>query len=74
MGWTITEATSDDLVLLTATEARLMRDERNTRLGATDWVGASDINMSSEYTIYRQSLRDVPTQTGFPYSITWPTL
>ena len=74
MGWTITEATSDDLVLLTATEARLMRDERNTRLAATDWVGASDVTMSPEYTSFRQSLRDVPAQGGFPYSITWPTL
>jgi hypothetical protein len=29
--------------------------------------------MSSAWTTYRAALRDVPAQSGFPNSITWPT-
>jgi hypothetical protein len=49
------------------------RKERDKLLSETDWLGNSDITMSSAWTTYRQSLRDVPTQAGFPNSITWPT-
>ena len=29
--------------------------------------------MSDDMKTYRQALRDVPTQAGFPHTITWPT-
>ena len=29
--------------------------------------------MSDEWRTYRQALRDVPTQEGFPNTVTWPT-
>ena len=50
-----------------------IRSERNFLLAKTDWTSASDLTMSSDMTAYRQALRDVPTQAGFPTSITWPT-
>ena len=49
------------------------REERDKLLLETDWMGNSDVTMSSAWTTYRQSLRDVPSQSGFPNSITWPT-
>jgi hypothetical protein len=36
-------------------------------------VASSDVTMSSDMTTYRQALRDVPAQEGFPFSVTWPT-
>ncbi len=39
----------------------------------TDWMASSDVTMSSDMTTYRQALRDVPAQGGFPFSVTWPT-
>ena len=42
-------------------------------LKESDWVSASDITMSDEWRTYRQALRDVPSQEGFPNDITWPT-
>jgi hypothetical protein len=36
-------------------------------------MGNSDVTMSSAWTTYRAALRDVPAQSGFPNSITWPT-
>ena len=51
----------------------LMRSERNSRLAATDWTANSDVAMSDEMRAYRQALRDVPDQAGFPTDVTWPT-
>lgn len=50
-----------------------VREERDARLAETDWMASSDLTMSSEWTSYRSSLRDVPSQAGFPNTITWPT-
>ena len=48
------------------------RDKRNDLLAATDWTANSDVTMTTEMTAYRQALRDVPTQSGFPSDVTWP--
>ena len=53
-----------------ATEVRKERDEK---LAATDWRASSDLTLSTEWATYRQALRDIPSQAGFPNTITWPT-
>lgn len=54
-----------------------MRDERNRLLLETDWVVARAYEESNpvpeEWQSYRQNLRDLPQQQGFPYNIVWPT-
>ena len=51
-----------------------VRNERNTRLAACDWTQLSDSSAnSSEWSTYRQQLRDLPSTEGFPHSVTWPT-
>jgi len=49
-----------------------VREERDARLAATDWMANSDLTMSDEWRTYRAALRDVPAQAGFPTSVTWP--
>jgi len=59
-----------------ADNAALEATERATRddlLKATDHYGLSDVSMTDAMTAYRQALRDVPQQAGFPQTITWPT-
>ena len=57
-----------------AANARQTRDEK---LGLSDWrvIRASEGGpaVSSDWATYRQALRDVPAQGGFPNTITWPT-
>jgi len=53
--------------------AETARIERNDLLKDTDHYGLSDMTMSAEVAAYRQALRDVPQQAGFPSAITWPT-
>ena len=50
-----------------------VREERDDKLAETDWMANSDVTMSDDWATYRQALRDVPTQAGFPNTITWPT-
>ena len=59
-----------------ADNAALASTERATRddlLKATDHYGLSDVTMTEAMATYRQALRDVPQQEGFPQTITWPT-
>jgi len=49
-----------------------VRKERDEKLSATDWRASSDLTLSTEWANYRQALRDVPLQAGFPNTITWP--
>ena len=49
------------------------RKNRNDLLAETDWTASSDVTMSDAMTAYRQALRDVPAQDGFPTDINWPT-
>ena len=51
-----------------------VRAHRDRLLANTDWTALSDNTMSPEMFAYRQALRDVTAQEGFPYSVVWPTL
>jgi hypothetical protein len=50
-----------------------VREKRDALLAACDWMASSDVTMTSGWVTYRQALRDVPAQTEFPNTITWPT-
>lgn len=54
-----------------------IRSERDQKLTACDWTMLSDSPLSddakTEWQTYRQALRDMPTDSGFPHSVTWPT-
>jgi hypothetical protein len=56
-----------------AQECRV-RFERNARLNASDWTQVADAPVDqTAWATYRQALRDVTQQSGFPWTITWPT-
>ena len=57
---------------LDATAAKSVRTERDSRLAETDFHGLTDNTMSEEMATYRQLLRDIPAQAGFPHEVTWP--
>jgi len=49
-----------------------VRNQRNRLLADTDWMALSDNTMTPEWAAYRQALRDITAQAGFPYSVVWP--
>lgn len=50
--------------------------KRINLLDLSDWSQLPDNNLSvekkAEWVVYRQALRDVPDQEGFPSNINWP--
>ena len=50
-----------------------VRVERDTLIAETDVWALSDRTMTAEQTAYRQALRDITNQAGFPTDVTWPT-
>lgn len=69
--WEAKEAGKDAQLLVYRAEN--MRQFRNEKLAETDWTASSDVTMSDAMKTYRQALRDVPEQSGFPTDINWPT-
>jgi hypothetical protein len=48
------------------------RGQRDLLLSEVDWSAGSDVVMSDAMKAYRQALRDIPQQAGFPDTIEWP--
>ena len=57
-----------DPVVASAIQVRAQRD---ALLEASDSMALAD-RITADWTTYRQALRDVPAQAGFPTSVTWP--
>lgn len=56
--------------------ASMVRSKRNAKLSATDYLVAPGYPISPEdieaVKVYRQALRDIPEQLGFPKNVQWP--
>ena len=56
----------------TSKSTATVRAERDKMLAETDWWATSDRTMSADQLAYRQALRDITAQAGFPNDTTWP--
>ncbi len=69
--------TEGELAEINAQNAQEIRSERNTKLTESDWTQLNDTPLDNdskvEWTVYRQALRDLPSQAGFPHNVVWPT-
>jgi len=51
-----------------------VRSHRNGLLAECDWTQVADAPVDqAAWATYRQELRDITSQAGFPYSVVWPT-
>ena len=54
-------------------KAQSLRLKRDELLTASDWTQVSDAPVNqAAWATYRQALRDIPQQQGFPCEIAWP--
>ncbi|AOK00200.1 tail fiber assembly protein [Burkholderia vietnamiensis] len=60
--------------------AAVVRAKRNSALAVCDWIairqadaGTLSDTQWAAWKSYRQALRDIPTQNGFPSDVAWPT-
>jgi len=65
-GWDVSNLSVEDA-------GRNIRSHRDNLLQQTDWMALSDVTMSPAWASYRQALRDITAQEGYPYSVIWPT-
>lgn len=67
--WVVRDKTSEEL----AEDAQSVRAERNDKLAQSDWTQVADAPVDkAAWATYRQALRDITTQDGFPWTVTWP--
>jgi hypothetical protein len=67
---------AEELAARVQSESFLVRAERNKRLSMTDWTQFADVTIAeplrANILVYRQALRDITTQTNFPFDMVWP--
>ena len=57
-----------------AEQAKSIREQRNQKLKDSDWTQLADSTADkTAWATYRQALRDITAQSGFPWEVTWPT-
>lgn len=58
-------------------QANAVKADRDRMIAGTDWIVTKSAEagepVPESWKTYRQALRDIPAQTGFPFTITWPT-
>jgi len=74
--WVSTPATSEQIAERTTNQSTAVRADRNTRLAACDWTQLTDtpldLDGKSYWALYRETLRMIPQQSGFPWDVQWP--
>lgn len=87
LGPVFTDTTAEDGTVTTAAEheaaykamkdaeqAKNVREQRNTKLAECDWTQLADSTADKPaWATYRQALRDITAQAGFPWTVEWPT-
>lgn len=69
--WTVRPPTEQE----TSAKAIEVRAERNRLLTDSDWTQVKDAPVDqAAWAAYRQALRDITQQAGFPWEITWPEM
>ena len=71
---TAAEQEADYKAARDADQAKSVRSSRNEKLKESDWTQVVDSPVDQTvWATYRQALRDVTSQEGFPWTIIWPT-
>lgn len=66
MAWDVSQIPEPEM-------AEKVRKDRNQRLAECDWTQLADSPADkAAWSAYRQALRDISTQPGFPWSVVWP--
>jgi hypothetical protein len=72
--WVATDVSAEEIAQRTENQANNVRAERNQKISDCDWTQLPDAPVDSAvWSVYRQSLRDIPSQAGFPWNVVWPT-
>lgn len=72
--FSVADMDADTIAAVDSKHAELIRADRDIRLANSDWTQVADAPVDkAAWATYRQALRDVPLQSGFPWDVTWPS-
>lgn len=72
--YSVADMNAEAIATKDAEQAASVRQTRNEKLKECDWTQLDDFVGGNKlsWATYRQALRDVPKQTGFPWTVDWP--
>jgi len=72
--YSVADLDAEGIALRDAEQAKAVRSTRNALIAECDWTQLADSPADKEvWANYRQALRDLPSQEGFPWDMTYPT-
>lgn len=73
LGWTVKDKAVEQVQEYDDNISFGIRSQRNALLSESDWTQVSDAPVdATAWATYRQALRDITAQEGFPHDISWP--
>ena len=74
IGWVTSSKTPEEVQQYDDSMSQSIRSQRNALLSESDWTQVPDAPVDqAAWKTYRQALRDITSQQGFPHEVTWPT-
>lgn len=73
--WSFYDPDTKQWVVNDAAAKQYCIERRNKLLASSDWTQMPDVTLANKpaWATYRQALRDITAQTGYPFNIVWPT-
>jgi len=72
--YSVSDLDADGIAAKDAEQAKSVRAERNRLIAECDWTQVEDSPVDkAAWATYRQALRDLTLQAGFPFDVTYPT-
>lgn len=73
LAWSVTSKTAEEVQQYDDSVAASIRSQRDSLLATSDWTQVPDAPVDqAAWAVYRQALRDITTQAGFPHEVIWP--
>lgn len=73
--YSVADMDADGIAAKDAEQAMAVRQQRTEMLKNSDWTQVIDAPVDqAAWAVYRQALRDITQQQGFPWEIDWPTI
>lgn len=70
--WNILQKSQEEIISWITGKEEEVRLKRNRLLNETDYLALADNTITPEMVLYRQALRDITLQDGFPENVIWP--
>ena len=71
--YSVADMDAEAIAVKDAEQAKSVRQQRGEKLKDSDWTQVADAPVDqAAWATYRQALRDITAQAGFPWTIDWP--